>query len=202
MVHGGRGRPSAPERGFYYFDESLPNGYASWLGVPSLPKLDWRSEELHRRIGDVVSHWLDATLAGWRIDVANMTGRYEAIDLNHDVARWAREVAGGALLVAEHGHDYRPDLDGTGWHGAMNYAGFLQTVLVVAPRRLDRDRRLLLRTSAEVRRRRARERDAALSHRRPVAGRRHSWTLLDSHDTARFSTVVGAHASCTRSESA
>ncbi len=119
---------NAVERGFYYFDESLPNGYASWLGVPSLPKLDWRSEELHRRLGDVVSQRLGATLAGWRIDVANMTGRYEAIDLNHDVARWARDVAGGALLVAEHGHDYRPDLDGTGWHGAMNYAGFLKPV--------------------------------------------------------------------------
>ena len=30
------------------------------------------------------------------------------------------------LLVAEHGHDFRDDLVGGGWHGTMNYAGFLR----------------------------------------------------------------------------
>ena len=40
-----------------------------------------------------------------------------------------------ALLVAEHGHDFRADLDGAGWHGAMNYAGFLRPVWYVAARR-------------------------------------------------------------------
>ena len=32
------------------------------------------------------------------------------------------------LLVAEHGYDYRDDLRGDGWHGAMNYAGFMRPV--------------------------------------------------------------------------
>src|SRR5581483_4874728 len=35
----------APERDFFYFDSSLPHGYAAWLDVRTLPKLDWRSEE-------------------------------------------------------------------------------------------------------------------------------------------------------------
>ena len=188
-----RRRPTGtlPERGFYYFDESLPNGYASWLGVPSLPKLDWRSEELHRRLGDVVSQRLGATLAGWRIDVANMTGRYEAIDLNHDVARWAREVAGGALLVAEHGHDYRPDLDGTGWHGAMNYAGFLKPVWWwLRDDSIETD----VFSSAPAPRYDGAELVSVMRRYRtgvPWQVVVNSWTLLDSHDTARFSTVVG-----------
>jgi alpha-glucosidase len=183
--------PDAPEHGFYYFDPSLPNGYASWLGVRSLPKLDWRSEELHRRMHEVVTTWLDAGLAGWRIDVANMTGRHEAIDVNHDVARWTRSTAVGSLVIAEHGHDYRPDLDGTGWHGAMNYAGFLKPtwwwlrddaietdVFSSAPApRYD---------GAEVVRVMRRFRTGV-----PWQTVAHSWTLLDSHDTARFSTVVG-----------
>ena len=52
-----------------------------------------------------------------------------SVDLNRDVARWiARRRSGDALLVAEHGHDFRPDLGGDGWHGVMNYAGFLRPV--------------------------------------------------------------------------
>jgi alpha amylase-like protein len=121
-----RESPDAPERAFYYFDPSLPNGYEAWLGVPSLPKLDWRSAPLRERMRGVVRHWLDAGLDGWRIDVANMTGRFRDVDLNHDAARWIRASADGALIVAEHGHDFRPDLDGTGWHGVMNYSGFLR----------------------------------------------------------------------------
>ena len=35
--------PDALERELYYFDPGLPAGYESWLGIPSLPKLDWRS---------------------------------------------------------------------------------------------------------------------------------------------------------------
>jgi len=121
-----RASAEAPERGFYYFDPALPNGYEAWLGVPSLPKLDWRNAGLRDRMRGVVRHWLDAGLDGWRIDVANMTGRFRDVDVNREAARWLRDSAGGALLVAEHGHDFRPDLDGTGWHGVMHYAGFLK----------------------------------------------------------------------------
>ena len=52
--------PDARERDLYYFDPALPNGYASWWGVPSLPKLDWRSPELRRRMLDVTRRWLES----------------------------------------------------------------------------------------------------------------------------------------------
>ena len=41
------------ERELFYFDDSLPNGYESWLGIPSLPKLDWSSPELRRRMTEI-----------------------------------------------------------------------------------------------------------------------------------------------------
>ncbi len=67
-------------------------------------------------------------LDGWRIDVANMTGRYGSNDRNREVFRAVRrmvaEVHPGAYLVGEHFHDYLADLDGSGWQGVMNYAGF------------------------------------------------------------------------------
>jgi alpha-glucosidase len=156
-----------------------------------LPTLDWRSEELRSRMGGVVSHWLEVALAGWRIDVANMAGRHGAIDLNHDVARWAREAAGGALVVAEHGHDFRPDLDGTGWHGAMNYAGFLKpTWWWLRDDSIDTD----VFSSAPAPRYDGADLVSVMRRYRtgvPWQAVVHSWPLLDSHDTARFSTVVG-----------
>ena len=122
--------PEAPERELFYFDDSLPGGYESWLGIRSLPKLDWGSPELRRRMTEVARRWLEPPyeLDGWRIDVANMVGRYRELALTTGVASEIRKSVEGKLLVAEHGHDFRSDLQGDGWHGTMNYAGFLRPV--------------------------------------------------------------------------
>jgi alpha-glucosidase len=187
-------RADAHERSFYYFDESLPHGYEAWLGVPSLPKLDWRSDDLRERIACVVRHWLDEGLDGWRIDVANMTGRYREIDVNAAAARSVRAAADGALLVAEHGHDYRPDLDGHGWHGVMNYAGFLRPTWWWL--RGDGTAEDVFST-APAPRYSGPEAVAVMKQFRagiPWSTVAQSWTLLDSHDSPRFRTVVGGDA--------
>jgi alpha-glucosidase len=189
----------APERSFYYFDDALPNGYESWLGVPSLPKLDWRSEELRRRMGSVTRRYLEPPfdLDGWRIDVANMVGRFRGLDLNRDVSRWARREVGSGLLLAEHGHDFRSDLDPHGWHGVMNYSGFLRPLWTWL-RRDDPEReqrRQFWGVPVPVPRLGGVE--AVEAMRRFRAGISweavlHSWSLLDSHDTARFRTITGS----------
>jgi alpha-glucosidase len=159
--------------------------------VPSLPKLDWRSDELRARMRRIIGRWLDAGLAGWRVDVANMIGRRGAVELNHEIARFARDAAANALVVAEHGHDYRPDLDGTGWHGVMNYAGFLKpTWWWLRSDEVETD----VFSSAPAPRYDGGELVSVMRRYRtgvPWTAVAHSWTLLDSHDTARFSTVVG-----------
>ena len=182
----------AVERGFFYFDESLPLGYEAWFGVPSLPKLDWRNDELRARMRTVLRRWLDAGLSGWRIDVANMTGRHHAVDLNHDVARFLRDAADGAPLIAEYMHEFRGDLDGTGWHGVMNYAGFMRPVWWWL-RDAGYEKDVFLQAPAPQ----YGGREAVEVMRRYRAGVpwdcvAHSWTLLDSHDTPRFRTVTGS----------
>jgi len=176
---------------FYYFDDAVPDGYESWMGVPSLPKLNWASEELRRRMVAVARRWLDAGLAGWRIDVANMAGRFGAVDLNAEVAHLLRgALRPDELLVAEHFHDARPDLEGGGWHGAMNYAGFLRPVwswLRGADVELD--------LPLPVPRLSGPQAVATMRAFRagvPWQSVLHSWPLLDSHDTARFRTVAGS----------
>lgn len=129
--------PASAEADFYYFTDH-PDGYVSWLDVPSLPKLDHRNAELARRLYDgpesVVARWLGDPyrLDGWRIDVANMTGRQGRIDLNQEVARRTRstmEATGrDPWLVAEHFFDAAADAPGDGWHGVMNYAGISRPI--------------------------------------------------------------------------
>ena len=86
--------PDSPERSFYYLHDD--GSYESWLGVPSLPKFDWKSPELRRRFIEgpesVVARFLAPpfNLDGWRIDVANMTGRLGDEDLNESVRRTIR----------------------------------------------------------------------------------------------------------------
>jgi alpha-glucosidase len=127
--------PSSIEAGFYRFRRH-PDDYEGWLDVRSLPKLDHASAALAARLyagpTSVVARWLAVGLDGWRIDVANMTGRAGALDHAGQVARALRRTATDvnqdSWVVAEHGHDAAPDLDGDGWHGTMDYSGFTRPV--------------------------------------------------------------------------
>ncbi|MDQ0894623.1 glycoside hydrolase family 13 protein [Agromyces ramosus] len=127
--------PDSVERGFYYFrDEAQGGGYESWLGVPSLPKFDWSSAELRRRFiegrDSVVARFLAPpfNLDGWRIDVANMTGRLGAEDLNAEVRQTIRrtmlDVNPDTILLGESTNDAASDVQGDAWHGAMTYTPF------------------------------------------------------------------------------
>jgi alpha-glucosidase len=182
---------TAGERDLYLFDER--GDYESWWGIKSLPKLNWLSPELRRRIQAVTAKWLQPPyeLDGWRVDVANMSGRTGNTDVNADVAPTLREAVGDdAILVAEHFHDFRPDF--RGWHGVMNYAGFSRPAwtwlrgdeplpyfeLPVDMPRLGGDA-----VTATMR---------AFRAGVPWHFVLNSWLILDSHDSPRFRTLAGS----------
>lgn len=189
LNHVGAGHEWFPrERELFFFDG---DEYESWLGVKTLPKLNWSSDELRRRMADVAQRWLAFGLDGWRIDVANMAGRRGNADLNGEVARVIRAAIGDSLLIAEHGHDFRADVGGAGWHGAMNYSGFLRPVwwwlrdesFAHDPFRWNFPAPIFGGEQSVATMR-------AFRAGVPWQSTLHSWTLLDSHDTARFSTVT------------
>lgn len=173
----------------------LENGdYESWCGVKSLPKLNWNSPLVWERMTSVLQRWLEY-FDGWRVDVANMTGRLRSDDLTHSVAAALRRaLPTEAMLVAEHNHDAGGDLDRDGWHGTMNYGGFLRPVwcwlrgdsvsldnFLGMPGNIpSRDG---LSTLDTIR---------AFSSRMSWRSYVHSWQLLDSHDAARIRTVTGS----------
>ncbi|MEG3616605.1 glycoside hydrolase family 13 protein [Isoptericola haloaureus] len=206
--------PGSPEHGMYVWaDPASDNtdvattasgeGYASWLGFGSLPKLDWAAPETwHRMVTGPdapIGRYLRPPFAldGWRVDVANMTGRWGSEDRTHAVSRELRaaverERPDGAL-IAEHFHDAGADLRAGGWHANMNYTGFTRPAWSWL----------------------ATEGSPAAAHGLPVAGTRRpggamvdamrefdaavpwsvtaaQWNMLGSHDTPRLRTAVGS----------
>ena len=121
-----------PEAEFFTFTQH-PDEYASWLGVWLLPKLNYRSMELRRRMyeGDtaVFRRWLRPPYAadGWRVDVANMLGRQGETQIGQEVVqgirRAVKETRPDAYLIGENFFDATASLQGDQWDGVMNYAG-------------------------------------------------------------------------------
>ena len=191
-----------PYRDFFTFDDTLEHGYECWFGVRTLPKFNFTSTELIDRFivadDSIIRKWLREPfgLDGWRVDVANMAGRQGDLDLTRDIAKIVREVVqeegADKILIAEHFHDAGPDLQGHGWHGTMNYAGFLRPVWAWLGGEAFRSETqahqtpMPLYSGIDMV-----ETIEAFSARMPWRSRVNSWPTLGSHDTARAATVMG-----------
>ena len=112
-----------------------------------------------QRFADVLRRYLDARprrLARRRREHGRPLPRRRPEPRGLAAGRASRSATRSS--IAEHGHDFRPDLGVRGWHGVMNYSGFLRPLWTwLLPRRS-----------------RARAAGAVLGHpgRRPAARRR------------------------------
>jgi len=190
------------ERSFFFWDKSIKWGYVGWYGLESLPKLNYASKALRKAVyegkNSIVKKWISPKfgMAGWRIDVGNMTG-VQGVENHHvEVMRGIRnamqEVNPDTWLVAENGDFMASDLDGLGWQGAMNYQGFMRPFwnwinrnpeitggFQGLPFAMPKINGKQLVASIQ-------EFNSSIPWRSLTA----SMMLLDSHDTARFRTVV------------
>ncbi len=193
---------TSPEAAFYYWTDEHP-GYVGWLEHASLPKLNYSAAGLAERMitgeGSVTARWLRPPfdLDGWRIDVANMTGRYRDDDHTHAVARALRatmsDLNPDAVLVSEHFHDAADDLAVGGWHVNMNYSAFTRPLWtwLVAPGSTLPFMGMPVsvpRAGGAAMVATMRDFDSTV----PWSVTRHQWNLLGSHDTARIRTVTGS----------
>ena len=190
------------ELSYFYWDKSVKHGYVGWWGLESLPKLNFNSKalrnEMYKGKNSIVRKWIGSKygMSGWRIDVGNMTGRLGADNLHDEVMHGIRkamdETNPNAWLVAENGDFVASDLNGLGWHGAMNYQGFMRPVW----NWLNRNSEIgggfqglpfeMPRISGSQLVNSMKQFNASVPWRSVTA----SMVLLDSHDTARFRTVV------------
>ena len=202
---------SSKERTYFFWDKSIKWGYVGWYGLESLPKLNYASKALRKAVyespNSIVKKWISPKfgMAGWRIDVGNMTGvqglENHHVEVMQGIRQAMNEVNPDTWLVAENGDFLASDLNGLGWQGAMNYQGFMRPFwnwinrnpeitggfqgLPFAMPKINGKQ--LVESIQEF--------NASIPWRSLTA----SMMLLDSHDTARFRTVVlgdkKAHAS-------
>ena len=196
--------PKARESEFYYFTDGNKN-YDSWFGVPSLPKFNWNSKELRKRFIDgkssVVAKWLKPPfeIDGWRIDVANMTGRIRDEDMYLEVAKIIREtmvsVKPDTIMLGEYTGDAAYEVQGDGWQGAMTYANFTRPLFRWLQKEEQKDelQNIGFISKPET------GTDFVESHTKFAAGfpwhvRLNNMNTLDTHDTPRFRshTLPGA----------
>ncbi|CAN1526470.1 AmyA Glycosidases [Candidatus Nanopelagicaceae bacterium] len=190
------------ERTYFFWDKSIKWGYVGWYGLESLPKLNYASKALRKAVyegnNSIVKKWISPKfgMAGWRIDVGNMTGVQGAenhhVEVMQGIRQAMQEVNPDTWLVAENGDFIASDLNGLGWQGAMNYQGFMRPFwnwinrnpeitggfqgLPFAMPKINGKQ--LVESISEF--------NASIPWRSLTA----SMMLLDSHDTARFRTVV------------
>jgi alpha-glucosidase len=193
---------NSPTAEFFTFYQNDPNQYASWLGVRSLPKLNYRSEKLRAAMwGDedsVMRRWLRAPyrIDGWRLDVANMQGKQGPYQLGHKIGRALRKAVKAenpdAYIFGEHFYDGTPHLQGDELDASMNYAGFTFALWQWLS---GRENGLEWRPdSVDTQLLPAEDMAAQWTSYRaaiPYAIQLQQFLLLDSHDTARVSMKMG-----------
>ncbi len=193
--------PHAPTAEFYTFD-ARPDDYTSWLGVKSLPKLNYRSERLREVMyagpEAIMRRWLRPPyrIDGWRMDVANMLARQGESQLGHKIGRAMRRAVKAenpeAYLVGEHFFDGTSHLGGDELDAGMNYQGFMFPLLRwLAPRDPEALMGRAVTDAAPL------PTEALVAQWRaylasvPWQVALHQFNLLGSHDTPRVLTVLG-----------
>lgn len=185
--------PESPWRDWYSFSD---DGTAlDWLGYASLPKLDYQSEslvnEIYRGEDSIVRHWLKApwNMDGWRLDVVHMLGEAGGARNNMQhvagITEAAKETQPEAYIVGEHFGDARQWLQADVEDAAMNYRGFTfplwgflaNTDISYDPQQIDAQTCMAWMDNYR----------AGLSHQQQLR----MFNQLDSHDTARFKTLLG-----------
>jgi alpha-glucosidase len=125
--------PASPVADFFTFYER-PDHYATWLGVKSLPKLNYESAKLREIMYEgenaILRYWLKEPFCmdGWRLDVSNMTARQGTTQLAHKVWRGIRRAVKSvnpqSYLMGENFFDASPYLQGDELDAVQNYQGF------------------------------------------------------------------------------
>ncbi len=140
--HSGSGHPwftdasedeNAETADFYTFYER-PDDFLAWLGIKSLPKLNYSSQKLRDRMyqqeDSILRYWMNPPfeIDGWRLDVYNMTARQGTHQLNEEVGREMRQSLKAAhpdsYIFGENFHDGTLSLQGDQLDAVMNYQGF------------------------------------------------------------------------------
>ncbi|MCE7947714.1 MAG: maltodextrin glucosidase [Chloroflexi bacterium CFX4] len=190
---------NAPTAEYFTF-YNHPEHYEMWLGVPSLPKLNYRSmrlrEVMYRAADSVLRRWLQPPyrVDGWRLDVANMQGRQGAQQLGHEIGREIRSAVKGdghdRYLMGENFFDGTPHLQGDELDAVMNYQGFTMPLWRWLGAYDHGAGHYPLTSSVPISAETLAAQWATFRAAVPFVIARQQYNQLDSHDTRRFLSIV------------
>ncbi|HEY6286553.1 MAG TPA: alpha-amylase family glycosyl hydrolase, partial [Ktedonobacteraceae bacterium] len=134
---------SSPYYSYYTF-QHWPDTYSTFLGINSLPKLDYGSSgsavrnAMYNTPGSVAQYWIrNYGIDGWRLDAAQYVdagGNNGSDATNHQIWQEFRDAVKGAnpnaFIFGEYWGNANPWTNGQPWQwdGATNYDGFTQPV--------------------------------------------------------------------------
>lgn len=190
---GAYGNPDSDFRDYYFF-EGQTNNYIGWKGIGNLPVLNFENERVRDHIyqGEeaVIKHWLKPpySVDGWRFDVIHMLGEGDGAKNNaHYVEAFrkaTKAINPNAYVLGEHFFEATQWLQGGQEDGAMNYYGFAHPVRALIAKQdimydpIDIDALDFKEWVDEAR------------AKVPFANQLSQLNQLDSHDTARFLTLL------------
>ncbi len=179
---------------FYTFASADPDSYSGWIGVKTLPVLDFSHPEVRRRVYEaddaVLRYWLRPpySIDGWRFDVVHMLGDGTGAKNNAAYVRGFRraikEENPEALVLGEHFFEATAWLQGDQEDSAMNYYGFTLPVRAFLAGTDHRGHSLQID---------ARDFEYLLTRARaqlPFEIQLSQFNLLGSHDVARLLTLL------------
>jgi alpha-glucosidase len=189
--------PSSPYREYFTFYDKK-NDYHAWLGVKTLPKLNYKSDRLRQEIykspSSIMNFWLRPpyNIDGWRLDVANMIGRQDDFqgfkEIYREMRKSCKDTKEDSYIMGEHFFDPSELLQGDMLDGTMNYQGFLFPVLkwLTKKERFKKDFRDIHFTSKDLS-----QNLQDFYSLLPFDVRLLMFNLLDCHDLPRFYSLVG-----------
>lgn len=184
-----------PEREYYFLKGSE---YDTWMGVSTMPKLNYGSKNLRKIIykdaDSVLKKWIKPpfSIDGWRFDVADCMARNENGDFYDEVWKEIREelkaVNPELFILAEDWSDCSEMLQGDRWDSTMNYFSASRPI-----REFVGENDLFLRRNANLNQidysfdaKRLKERILQFYAELPTVMLNQLFNLLDSHDVDRL----------------
>lgn len=172
------------------YDGSKPANYISWWDIRALPQFNHDNPQVKEYIMQIGEYWVKKGIDGWRLDVPN---EIKTSGFWQEFRTRIKAINPDAYIVGEIWTDARQWLDGTQFDGVMNY---LLTENILAFVGGDRLLEIYVESAPYNPYPPLNAQEYAQKTQKLLS--LYSWeiqltqmNLLDSHDTARYKTIVG-----------
>ncbi|WP_425148170.1 glycoside hydrolase family 13 protein [Deinococcus sp.] len=179
------------------YDDARPANYAAWWGNRALPKFNTGTQAVREFLWNVAEHWMRFGIDGWRLDVPN---EIDDDDFWREFRRRVKAINPDAYIVGEIWGDAQRWLAGDQFDAVMNYPFTRPCIAYFGAASIDNRMNEAsgtghveaIGTAAFA----ARMLEVSSMYAPEIV--QAQLNLLDSHDTARYISVVGGDHSAHR----